>query len=54
MEIRAPGDGSVDAWDLALVTRYVFLPTTNPAADVNRDGTVTAPDLTGVVRDLGP
>jgi len=23
-------------------------------ADVNRDGTVTAPDLTGVVRDLGP
>jgi len=46
------GDGVVDAWDLALVTRFLFLPTTNPAADVNRDGTVSAPDLSAVGRDM--
>jgi hypothetical protein len=48
------GDGIVDAWDLALVARSLFLATTDGATDVNHDGTVSAADLTAVVEDMTP
>jgi len=48
-------DGRVDQSDIDIVVKALFVttdPPTNPSADVNGDGRVTAADVAAVVQHL--